>query len=110
MILSQPDFEHAKHLERKQKIELEIQQRMADGEEPIKALKNTSKQFNIHQSSLHLLSRNKTLQKFLGLETISFDETPYNFLSEEVDSGTKFGLMPLIDSEFLINMRYKKTL
>ena len=107
MILSQPDFEHAKHLERKQKIELEIQQRMADGEEPIKALKNTSKQFNIDQSSLHLLSRNKTLQNFLGLKTISFDETPYNFLGEEVDSGTKFGLMSLIDSEFLINMRYK---
>jgi len=107
MILSQPDFEHAKHLERKQKIELEIQQRMADGEEPIKALKNTSKQFNIDQSSLHLLSRNKTLQNFLRLKTISFDETPYSFLGEEVDSGTKFGLMSLIDSEFLINMRYK---
>jgi len=39
MILSQPDFEHARHLERKQKIELAIQQKMADGEEPIKALK-----------------------------------------------------------------------
>ncbi len=108
MILSQPDFEHAKHLERKQKIELEIQERMADGEEPIKALKNTSKQFDIDESSLELLSRNKVLQNFLGLETISLDETPYNLLCEEVDSGTKYGLMPLIDSEFLINMRHQK--
>ena len=108
MILSQPDFEHAKHLERKQKIELEIQERMADGEEPIKALKNTSKQYNIDESSLELLGRNKVLQNFLDLETISLDETPYNLLCEEVDSDTKYGLMPLIDSEFLINMRHQK--
>jgi hypothetical protein len=108
MILSQPDFDHAKHLERKQKIELEIQQRMADGEEPIKALKKTSEQFNIDQSSLHLLSRNKILQVFFGLESISLDKTPYSLLSEEVDSGTTFGIMPRIDSEFLINMRHQK--
>jgi len=29
-------------------------------------------------------------------------------LCEEVDSDTKYGLMPLIDSEFLINMRHQK--
>jgi hypothetical protein len=68
MILSQPDFEHAKHLGRKQKIELAIQQRMADGEEPIKALKSASKAFNVDTSSLHLLERGRILQKFLNLK------------------------------------------
>ena len=108
MILSQPDFEHAKHLGRKQKIELAIQQRMADGEEPIKALKSASKPFNIDKSSLHLLGREKILQKFLKLETVSLNDTPYNSLNEEVDSGTKFGFMPRVESEFLINMRHQK--
>ena len=108
MILSQPDFEHARHLERKQKIELAIQQKIADGEEPIKALKNTSEQFNIDESSLQLLGRGKILQRFFELEAIPPNDTPYNFLNEEVDSGTQFGLMPLVDSEFLINMRHQK--
>ena len=108
MILSQPDFGHARHMERKQKIELAIQQKIADGEEPIKALKNTSEQFNIDESSLQLLGRGKTLQRFFELEAIPPNDTPYNFLNEEVDSGTQFGLMPLVDSEFLINMRHQK--
>jgi hypothetical protein len=108
MILSQPDFEHAKHLGRKQKIESAIQQRMTDGEEPIKALKSASKAFNIDTSSLHLLRREKILQKFLKLETVSLNDTPYNALNEEVDSGTKFGFMPRVESEFLINMRHQK--
>ena len=108
MILSQPDFGHARHMERKQKIELAIQQKIADGEEPIKALKNTSEQFNIDESSLQLLGRGKILQRFFELEAIPPNDTPYNFLNEEVDSGTQFGLMPLVDSEFLINMRHQK--
>ena len=108
MILSQPDFEHARHLERKQKIELAIQQKIADGEEPIKALKKTSEQFNIDKSSLQLLGRGKILQRFFELEAIPLNDTPYNFLNEEVDSGTKFGFMPRVDSEFLINMRHQK--
>ena len=108
MILSQPDFEHAKHLERKQKIELAIQQRMADAEEPIKALNSASKPFNVDKSSLHLLGREKILQKFLKLETVSLNDTPYNSLNEEVDSGTKFGFMPRVDSEFLINMHHQQ--
>ncbi|MBT3514339.1 MAG: hypothetical protein HN474_03370 [Nitrospina sp.] len=108
MILSQPDFEHAKHLNRKKKIELEIQQRMADGEEPIKALQNTSKLFNIDQSSLNLLERNKVLQRFLELEVVSLEETSYDLLNSEVDSGTKFGVMSHIDSDFLINLHHQK--
>ena len=93
---------------RKQKIEFAIQQRMADGEEPIKALKSASKAFNIDISSLHLLGREKILQKFLKLETVALNDTPYNSLNEEVDSGTKFGFMPRVESEFLINMRHQK--
>ena len=107
MILSQPDFDHAKHLQRKQKIELAIQQRMADGEEPIKALKNTSKPFNIDKSSLHLLGKEKISQQNFELEVVSLNDTPYNFLNEEIDSSTKFGFMPRVDSDFLINMHHQ---
>ena len=107
MILSQPDFEHAKHSKRKKTIELAIQQRIVDGEEPIKALRNISETFNIDSSSIQLLGKNKILQKFFEVEIVSLKENPYNFLNEEVDSGTKFGLMPLVDSELLINMYHQ---
>ena len=81
---------------------------MADGEEPIKALKSVSKPFNIDTSSLHLLGKEKILKKNLKLETVSLNNTPYNALNEEVDSGTKFGFMPRIESEFLINMHHQQ--
>ena len=44
----------------------------------------------------------------MQLETVSLNNTPYNTLNEEVDSGTKFGFMPRIESEFLINMRHQQ--
>ena len=108
MILSQPDYSHARHLKRKQKIEVEIQQKMTDGEEPIKALEKTSSLFSIDESSLHLLRKSKISQKFFELEPIALNANPYDLLDTEVDSGTKFGLMSKIDSEFLINMRHQK--
>ena len=108
MVLSQPDYEHARHLERKQKIELAIQQRMADGEEPIKALEKTSALFNIDESSIHLLRRDKISQKNFVLNPVSLNANPYDSLSEEVESDTKFGLMPQIDSEFIINMHHQR--
>lgn len=108
MILSQPDFEHARHLERKQKIELAIQDKMADGEEPIKALAETSEIFKLDESSLHLLRRGKISQKMFELESTSLSINPYDSLSEEIPGDPELGLMPRIDAEFLINMRHHK--
>lgn len=108
MVLSQPDHEHARHLERKQKIELEIQERMANGEEPIKALGKVSKLFNIDESSLHLLRRDKISQKIFELEAIPINANPYELLSKEVNSNTKFGIIPKIDLEFINNMKHQK--
>ena len=108
MVLSQPDYEHARHLERKQKIELAIQQRMADGEEPIKALEKTSELFDIDESSMHLLRRDKISQKNFALNPVLLNANPYDSLNEEVESDTKFGLMPQIDSEFIINMHHQR--
>ena len=106
MILSKPDYEHAKHLERKQKIELTIQQKMADGEEPIKALEKTSNLFDIDESSLHLLKRGELLQRYFELKSVPLNTNPYELLNKEIDSATKFGIMPLIDSEFITNMNH----
>ena len=108
MILSKPDYVHARHLERKQKIELAIQQKMSDGEEPIKALEKISALFNIDESSLHLLRRDKILQKIFELESVPLNTNPYHPLDKEITSGTKFGLMPQIDSEFIINMHHQR--
>ena len=108
MILSKPDYQHARHLERKQKIEQTIQQKMADGEEPIKALEKTSNLFDIDGSSLHLLKKGKLLQRYFELKSVPLNTNPYELLNKEVDSATKFGIMPLIDSEFLTNMNHQK--
>ena len=107
MVLSQPDYVHARHLERKQKIELAMQQKMTDGEEPIKALEETSKLFNFDESSLNLLKRDNILQKFFELESVPLNANPYDLLNKEITSDTKFGLMPQIDAEFIINMRHQ---
>ena len=110
MILSKPDYEHAKHIERKQKIELAIQQRIGDGEEPIKALESTSELLSVDESSFNILKRGLILQKHFELKSIPLNSNPYQLLNKEIASGTKFGLMPLIDSEFISNMyRQKKS-
>ncbi len=108
MILSQPDYEHARHLKRKQEIELVIQQRMADGEEPIKALMEASETFKFDESSLHLLRRDKISQKFFRLEPVSPNAKPYDQLNEETQADARFGLMPLLDVEFMVNMQHQK--
>ena len=94
-------------MDRKQKIELAIQQKIGDGEEPIKALEEMGRQFNINESSLHLLRRDNILQKFFELEPVPLNTNPYDVLNEEITSGTKFGIMSRIDSEFIINMHHK---
>jgi len=108
MVLSQPDYEHATHKERKQKIELAIQSKIADGEEPFKALEETSKTLDIEESSLHLLKRDQITQKFFELETTPLNVNPYHTLKENMQNNSKFGLIPKIDAEFITNMHYKK--
>ena len=108
MILSKPDYQHARHTERKQKIELAIQQQMANGEEPIKALEKASEVFKIDESSFHLLKREVISQKNFELESIPLNANPYELLSNEIVSGTKFGIMSQVDSEFIINMLHHK--
>ena len=108
MVLSQPDYEHSAHRERKQKIELAIQRRMADGEEPFKALEETSKALEIDNGSLHLLRRDKISHKTFELEPVPLSANPYNSLNEKTQNDSKFGLMSRIDAEFIINMHHKK--
>jgi len=108
MVLSQPDYEHATHRERKQKIELAIQSKMADGEEPYKVLEETSKAYDIDESSLHLLRRSKIAPKFFELESVPLSANPYNPLNENMRDNPKFGPMSRIDAEFLINMHHQK--
>ena len=64
--------------------------------------------FALTRSEERRVGKEKILKKNLKLETVSLNDTPYNALNEEVDSGTKFGFMPRVDSEFLINMRHQK--
>lgn len=108
MVLSQPDYEHATHRKRKQKIELAIQSRMADGEEPFKALEETSKTLDIDTAAFHLLRRDKIAQKFFELESLPLSANPYKPLNENIKDDPKFGLMPRIDAEFIINMHHQK--
>ena len=108
MVLSQPDYEHAAHKARKLNIELVVQARMTDGEEPFKALEETSQTLDIDESSLHLLRRNKITQKFFELESVPLNADPYNPLNEKIKGHPKFGLMPRMDSEFITNMNYQK--
>ena len=108
MILSQPDYAHERHLERKKKIEQEIQQRMADGEEPIKALEGSAGTFNLDASSLHLLRRDPVLPELLALESVPLNENPFSQMNEEMREDPRLGPMPLVDAEYLANLNHRK--
>ncbi|MBV51640.1 MAG: hypothetical protein CMH77_03950, partial [Nitrospinae bacterium] len=54
------------------------------------------------------LRRDKVPQKFLELESVPPNSKPYDLLDEEIQGDPRFGLMPLIDVEFITNMQYQK--
>ena len=106
MIFSQADFPHARHMKRKATIEEAIQQRMAEGEEPLVALEKLESNLKIDEATLKLLRRDPVETRFL--ELISHPETgkQYDNINKEFVENPQYGKIPIIDADYLVNQKY----
>ena len=106
MIFSQADFPHARHMKRKATIEETIQQRMAEGEEPLVALENLEPDLKIDEATLKLLRRDPVETRFL--ELISHPETgkQYDSINKEFVENPQYGKIQIIDADYLVNQEY----
>ena len=106
MIFSQADFPHARHMKRKATIEETIQQRMAEGEEPLVALENLEPDLKIDEATLKLLRRDPVETRFL--ELISHPETgkQYDSINKEFVENQEHGKIAIIDADYLVNQEH----
>jgi hypothetical protein len=106
MIFSQADFPHARHMKRKAMIEEMIQQRMADGEEPLVALENIEPDCKPDEGALKLLRRDPVETRLL--ELISHPETgkQYDSINKEFVENPQYGKISIIDADYLVNQEH----
>ena len=106
MIFSQADFPHARHMKRKGTVEEMIQQRMADGEEPLVALENIEPDCKPDEGTLKLLRRDPVETRLL--ELISHPETgkQYDSINKEFVENPQYGKISIIDADYLVNQEH----
>jgi len=106
MVFSQADFPHARHMKRKAAIEDTIQQRMAEGEEPLVALGNLESDLKPDEATLKLLKRDPVETRLL--ELIGHPETgkQYESLNNEFTENQEYGKISLIDADYLANFEH----
>ena len=103
MILSQPDFPHAAHMQRNREIEEEIKDLMADGIEPLKALEQTAGKFDLQYTTLALLSRDTVKTEYLDLKSELQRQETYAGLYKDSD-----GKVTVIDASYQGNCELAK--
>ena len=106
MIFSQADFPHARHMERKGSVEEAIKERMAEGEEPLKALENLGAELKIDESTLRLLRRDPIETRFLELTSQPETGKQYEKLYKEKLEIQKYGNIIAIDADYLSNHQF----
>lgn len=105
MILSQPDFPHAAHMQRNQAIEDDIKDLMADGVEPLQALGKASGKFDLQETTLALLRRDAVETRYLELNSEIQRQDTYDGL-DSADSSP--GGISIIDASYQANFELAK--
>ena len=101
MVFSQADYPHARHQERKNSMEENIKEGMAEGMEPLAALEKLDRRFKLDEAALKLLRRDPVETRFLELK--SNPETGNKFDGMEYVEDPQHGRLSIIDAEYLIN-------
>jgi hypothetical protein len=111
MILSKPDFAHARLMERVQQVEDFVKERMADGEAPLAALEQAGKQYDLDPATLSLLRRDPISPDLAALETFSLKESPYEPLFQTVpdSDSSPFAGLSLVDAEYEENFQLTRS-
>lgn len=103
MTFSQADFPHARHMKRKAAIEEVIQQRMAEGEEPLAALKNLAPELQPDEATLKLLKRDPVETRLLELTSHPETGKQFDNIKKEFIENPQHGKMSVIDADYLAN-------
>jgi hypothetical protein len=101
MVFSQADYPHARHQERKNSMEENIKEGMAEGMEPLAALEKLDRRFKLDEAALKLLRRDPVETRFLELK--SNPKTGNKFDGMEYVEDPQHGRLSIIDAEYLIN-------
>jgi len=104
MMLSRPDYPHARLVQQNRKIEDEIHKQSGSGESLTGVLERISDSFKVDKSALALLKHEPLTPENLELEPIKDFEAIYSFLYEEIPEGSPSSGLPLIDAEYSMNL------
>ncbi|MBI4389420.1 MAG: hypothetical protein HY580_04500 [Nitrospinae bacterium] len=107
MLLSRPDYPHARLMERNRRIELAVRERMGEGDPPLQALEKAAGEFDVDESALALLGRNPLQSRFAELVPMPLDESRYAWLYREQDDP-RFGKISAVDREYALNFELTK--
>ncbi|MBI5428652.1 MAG: hypothetical protein HZA02_10315 [Nitrospinae bacterium] len=108
MLLSRPDYPHARLMERNRRIELAVRERMGEGDPPLHALEKVAGEFGVDESALALLGRNPLQSRFAELVPMPLDESRYAWLYREQDDPPGHGEISVIDREYALNFELTK--
>ena len=102
MVLSEPDFHHARLMEPVRKVEDTIKEAMAEGEAPLTALEQAAKKHSLDPATLPLLRRDPVSPDLAALATLSMKENPYEPLLQKIPASDPSPLtaLSLIDAEY----------
>ncbi len=109
MILSKPDYPHARHSERKQKIEAAFSKRLAEGEDLLDALGKIAEPFGLEKTAVALLRRDPPDRRDFELTSELLEGTYYDRLYKGTVEETRYGTMAVIDADYLKNLEYQAT-
>lgn len=108
MIFSQADYPHARHEERKDSIEEEIKDIIAEGVEPLTALEKLGPPFKLDTATLKLLRRDSVETRFLELKSVVDTGNEFDSIYKEYIEDAQHGRLSVIDAEYLINCGHAK--
>ena len=103
MVFSQADYPHARHQERKNLLEEEIKDTMAEGIEPLVALEKLDPPFKLDEASLKLLRRDPVETRFLELKSNSETGNQFAGIYKKYVEDPQHGRLSIIDAEYMIN-------
>jgi hypothetical protein len=103
MVFSQADYPHARHQERKNLLEEEIKDTMAEGIEPLVALEKLDPPFKLDEASLKLLRRDPVETRFLELKSNPETGNQFDGIYKKYVEDPQHGRLSIIDAEYMIN-------
>jgi len=104
MIMSKPDYPHARLMERNREIEKEIQKLMAEGDTPETALGKIAQLFGLDEYALACLRHDPMNAKLMELSPA--EEDPYVHLYQALPGNPPIGEISVIDAEYAMNYKF----